>query len=78
LVFYLVFDRYARVLFAASCTSSPHHRPDDLHDRPLFLLIRSFQQFFYLFGLDPARLKVGKFEQVLDFNLKRTGYFFMG
>jgi len=58
--------------------SSPHHRPDDLHDRPFFLLIRSFQQFFYLFGLDPARLKVSEFEQILDFNLKCMGDAFYG
>ena len=54
--------------------SSPHHRPDDLHDRPLFLFIRPLQQFLYLFGLDPARLEVSEFEQILDFHFKSDDY----
>jgi hypothetical protein len=44
----------------ASCGTIPVFPQLPSSNRPLFLLIRSFQQFPYLFGLDPASLMVSR------------------
>ncbi len=40
---------------------SPHHRPHDLHNHPLFLLISTRQKLFNFFDLHTTRLQMGKF-----------------
>jgi hypothetical protein len=48
--------------------NSPHHRPYNLHNHPLFLLIRTRQKLFDFFDLDPSYLQMSKFKQIPVFD----------